>query len=148
MYSRSSYMYLCSYIKDVWCGECHVSSHICTNTSICRYTPPRICKTRCWFWMIPGKYGALSRSEGHSKWFLQKTLLEHDKTMDHPWMQMIYKQVFSLKQYATWVAMNHAIFKSMEEMLGLSKLSVFCFLWAIHWSFRLGEIDIHAPLVR
>lgn len=63
------------------------------------------------------KYGALSRSEGHSKWFLQKTLLEHDKTMDHPWMQMIYKQVFSLKQYATWVAMNHAIFKSMEEKI-------------------------------
>ena len=66
-----------------------------------------------------GKYGALSRSEGHSKWFLQKTLLEHDKSMDHPWMQMIYKQVFSLKQYATWLALNHAIFGAMEETLGL-----------------------------
>ena len=65
-----------------------------------------------------GKYGALSRSEGHSKWFLQKTLLEHDKTMDHPWMQMIYKQVFSLKQYAAWLALNHAVFKGMEETLG------------------------------
>lgn len=63
------------------------------------------------------KYGALSRSDGHSKWFLQKTLLEHDKSMDHPWMQMIYKQVFSLKQYATWLALNHAIFKAMEEKL-------------------------------
>lgn len=63
------------------------------------------------------KYGALSRSEGHSKWFLQKTLLEHDKSMDHPWMQMIYKQVFSLKQYATWLALNHAIFGAMEEKL-------------------------------
>eukprot|EP00438_Fugacium_kawagutii_P008107 Skav222128 [mRNA] locus=scaffold1181:673984:690078:- [translate_table: standard] len=29
--------------------------------------------------------------------------------MDHPWMQMIYKQVFSLKQYATWLALNHAV---------------------------------------
>ena len=44
--------------------------------------------------------------------------MEHDKSMDHPWMQMIYKQVFSLKQYATWLALNQAIFKGMEETLG------------------------------
>lgn len=63
------------------------------------------------------KYGALSRSEGHSKWFLQKTLLEHDKSMDHPWMQMIYKQVFSLKQYASWLVLNRGLFKALEAKL-------------------------------
>lgn len=66
---------------------------------------------------VMSKYSALSRSEGHSKWFLQKTLLEHDKSMDHPWMQMIYKQVFSVKQYATWLVLNRAIFKAMEKHL-------------------------------
>eukprot|EP00439_Symbiodinium_sp_Y106_P080956 s470_g19.t2 len=66
------------------------------------------------------KYGVLSRSDGHSKWFLQKTLLEHDKSMDHPWMQMIYKQSFSLKQYAAWLALNHKVFQAMEAKFDLS----------------------------
>lgn len=61
------------------------------------------------------KYGQLSRSDGHSKWFLQKTMSEHDRSMDHPWMKMIYKQSFSIKQYAAWLARNLAIFKVMEE---------------------------------
>jgi len=60
------------------------------------------------------KYGTISRSDGNSKWFLQKTLLEHDSSMDHPWMQMIYKQCFSLKQYAAWLALNHKVFEAME----------------------------------
>lgn len=63
------------------------------------------------------KYGALSRTEGHSKWFLQKTLLEHDRSMEHPWMQMIYKQCFSVEQYAAWLALNRAVFAAMEEYL-------------------------------
>lgn len=61
------------------------------------------------------KYGQLSRTDGHSKWFLQRTLTEHDRTMDHPWMQMIYKQCFTVKQYATWLALNHAVFQAMEQ---------------------------------
>jgi hypothetical protein len=61
---------------------------------------------------------------------LQKTLLEHDKSMDHPWMQMIYKQVFSLKQYATWLALNHAIFGAMEETLGHARANLVNFLLA------------------
>eukprot|EP00933_Yihiella_yeosuensis_P046027 TRINITY_DN41491_c0_g1_i1.p1 TRINITY_DN41491_c0_g1~~TRINITY_DN41491_c0_g1_i1.p1 ORF type:complete len:496 (-),score=105.93 TRINITY_DN41491_c0_g1_i1:195-1682(-) len=67
------------------------------------------------------KYGKLSRSDGHSKWFLQKTLLEHDSSMDHPWMQMIYKQSFSVKQYAAWLARNHAVFAKMEKQMEVSK---------------------------
>eukprot|EP00931_Biecheleriopsis_adriatica_P107991 TRINITY_DN82323_c0_g1_i1.p1 TRINITY_DN82323_c0_g1~~TRINITY_DN82323_c0_g1_i1.p1 ORF type:complete len:484 (-),score=113.40 TRINITY_DN82323_c0_g1_i1:53-1504(-) len=63
------------------------------------------------------KYGNLSRSNGHSKWFLQKTLLEHDKSMDHPWMQMIYDRSFSIKQYAAWLARNHQVFKALESKL-------------------------------
>jgi len=61
------------------------------------------------------KYGQLSRTNGHSKWFLQRTLVEHDKTMDDPWMQMIYKQSFSVKQYAAWLVRNHACFAAMEN---------------------------------
>jgi len=60
------------------------------------------------------KYGKLSRTEGHSKWFLQKTIGEHDKSMDDPFMKMIYNQSFTIKQYAAWVACNHAIFVSLE----------------------------------
>mmetsp|Transcript_13355 Transcript_13355/g.39829 ORF Transcript_13355/g.39829 Transcript_13355/m.39829 type:complete len:284 (-) Transcript_13355:23-874(-) len=63
------------------------------------------------------KYGSLSRSDGHSKWFLQRTLAEHDRTMDHPWMQMIYKQCFTVGQYAAWLARNHAVFERMEGLL-------------------------------
>mmetsp|Transcript_53565 Transcript_53565/g.96114 ORF Transcript_53565/g.96114 Transcript_53565/m.96114 type:complete len:486 (+) Transcript_53565:91-1548(+) len=63
------------------------------------------------------KYGTLSRSDGHSKWFLQKTLTEHDRSMDNPWMQMIYNQCFSIKQYASWLAINHAIFQALERSL-------------------------------
>lgn len=67
------------------------------------------------------KYGNLSRSDGHSKWFLQKTLLEHDKSMNHPWMQMIYNQTFSVKQYAGWIARNLAIFEAFEKLLDSDK---------------------------
>eukprot|EP00928_Gymnodinium_smaydae_P010587 TRINITY_DN13990_c0_g1_i1.p1 TRINITY_DN13990_c0_g1~~TRINITY_DN13990_c0_g1_i1.p1 ORF type:complete len:525 (-),score=102.31 TRINITY_DN13990_c0_g1_i1:202-1725(-) len=63
------------------------------------------------------KYGELSRSQGHSKWFLQKTLKEHDQTMDHPWMKMIYNQSFSIKQYCAWLALEHATFQKLEEYL-------------------------------
>jgi heme oxygenase len=63
-----------------------------------------------------GKYGELSRNDGHSKWFLQRTLVAHDKTMDHPWMQMIYNQTFTVQQYCAWLAMNHASFKALEEL--------------------------------
>jgi len=68
------------------------------------------------------KYGALSRTDGHSKWFLQRTLTEHDRSMDDPWMQMIYKQVFSVKQYAEWLARNHAVFEAMEKIPGFDQL--------------------------
>ena len=37
--------------------------------------------------------------------------------MDHPWMQMIYKQVFSLKQYASWLVLNRGLFKALEAKL-------------------------------
>eukprot|EP00440_Ansanella_granifera_P076517 gb/GFBE01083032.1/.p1 GENE.gb/GFBE01083032.1/~~gb/GFBE01083032.1/.p1 ORF type:complete len:491 (+),score=122.77 gb/GFBE01083032.1/:1-1473(+) len=63
------------------------------------------------------KYGHLARSDGHSKWFLQKTLVEHDRSMDHPWMQMIYNQSFSIKQYAAWLARNYAVFKALESKI-------------------------------
>jgi len=63
------------------------------------------------------KYGELSRSDGNAKWFLQRTLVQHDKTMDHPWMQMIYNQQFTLRQYCTWLAMNRACFKALEAPL-------------------------------
>lgn len=63
------------------------------------------------------KYGNLSRTDGHSKWFLQRTLAEHDRSMDHPWMQMVYKQCFTVKQYAAWLARNHAVFAVLEELV-------------------------------
>eukprot|EP00443_Scrippsiella_acuminata_P008103 CAMPEP_0115276092 /NCGR_PEP_ID=MMETSP0270-20121206/56536_1 /TAXON_ID=71861 /ORGANISM="Scrippsiella trochoidea, Strain CCMP3099" /LENGTH=491 /DNA_ID=CAMNT_0002692671 /DNA_START=20 /DNA_END=1495 /DNA_ORIENTATION=+ len=68
------------------------------------------------------KYGELSRTDGHSKWFLQRTLTEHDKTMDDPWMQMIYKQCFTVKQYAEWLARNHAVFEMMEKSVSSETL--------------------------
>lgn len=61
------------------------------------------------------KYQDLDRAAGNSKWFLQRTLAVHDKSMDHPWMKMIYNQHFSLRQYGTWLAMNRACFKALEE---------------------------------
>lgn len=63
------------------------------------------------------KYGELSRTDGHSKWFLQRTLTEHDRSMDDPWMQMIYKQCFTVKQYAEWLARNHAVFEVLEKKI-------------------------------
>merc|ERR1740122_550167 len=71
------------------------------------------------------KYGKLSQRDGHSKWFLQKTLVEHDQTMDHPWMQMIYRQTFTVKQYCAWLAREHASFQKLEELLiGRTKLDL------------------------
>lgn len=60
------------------------------------------------------KYGSVARKDGHSKWFLQKTLKEHDRSMDHPWMKMIYSQSFAMTQYTTWLAQNLAIFGALE----------------------------------
>mmetsp|Transcript_128441 Transcript_128441/g.287164 ORF Transcript_128441/g.287164 Transcript_128441/m.287164 type:complete len:495 (+) Transcript_128441:61-1545(+) len=68
------------------------------------------------------KYGKLSRTEGHSQWFLQRTLQEHDRSMDHPWMQMIYRQSFGIRQYAAWLARNHAVFKAFEEYVEVEAL--------------------------
>jgi heme oxygenase len=34
--------------------------------------------------------------------------------MDHPWMQMIYDQVFTVKQYGAWLAQQHAFFQALE----------------------------------
>lgn len=39
------------------------------------------------------------------------------RTMDHPWMQMIYKQCFTVKQYATWLALNHAVFQAERRLI-------------------------------
>lgn len=61
-----------------------------------------------------GKYSELSRRDGNSKWFLQRTLTEHDRSMDHPWMMMIYNQSFSVKQYSEWLARMYAAFQAME----------------------------------
>jgi len=63
------------------------------------------------------KYGKLRKAEGNSKWFLQRTLDEHDRSMDHPWMKMIYSKVFSIKQYASWLAQMHAVFQRLEQHL-------------------------------
>lgn len=70
------------------------------------------------------KYGALSRRDGNSKWFLQKTIKEHDKSMDHPWMQMIYKQSFQTRQYAEWLARQHRSFQVLEEHAEAPELEV------------------------
>lgn len=61
------------------------------------------------------KYGNVSRKAGHAQWFLQKTLEHHDRSMDHPWMQMIYGQSFTIKQYGAWLALNHAVFVALEK---------------------------------
>ncbi|CAE8741283.1 unnamed protein product, partial [Polarella glacialis] len=66
---------------------------------------------------VMSKYGTIARTDGHSKWFMQKTLKEHDRSMDHPWMQMIYNQSFSISQYAAWLALNHALFAAMEAKI-------------------------------
>jgi heme oxygenase len=68
------------------------------------------------------KYGQVSRNDGHSKWFLQKTVSQHDSTMDDPWMQMIYNQSFSLRPYCLWLAANHACFKALEDHQDLEVL--------------------------
>eukprot|EP00929_Paragymnodinium_shiwhaense_P123669 TRINITY_DN9779_c0_g1_i3.p1 TRINITY_DN9779_c0_g1~~TRINITY_DN9779_c0_g1_i3.p1 ORF type:complete len:616 (-),score=155.14 TRINITY_DN9779_c0_g1_i3:116-1963(-) len=64
------------------------------------------------------KYGKLTARDGNSKWFLQKTLKEHDASMEHPWMQMIYNRSFKVKQYAAWVALQWAAFEAIERHLG------------------------------
>uniref|UniRef100_A0A7S1AUZ1 Cytochrome b5 heme-binding domain-containing protein n=1 Tax=Noctiluca scintillans TaxID=2966 RepID=A0A7S1AUZ1_NOCSC len=69
-----------------------------------------------------GKYGELSRKDGHSKYFLQRTLTSHDRSMDHPWMQMIYGQSFSMKQYTAWLACNRAIFERLEQLVDMKVL--------------------------
>lgn len=61
------------------------------------------------------KYGSVARTQGHAQWFLKKTLTEHDRSMDDPWMQMIYSQSFTIRQYAAWLARNHAVFSAMEQ---------------------------------
>lgn len=70
------------------------------------------------------KYGELSRRDGNSKWFLQRTLKEHDRSMDHPWMQMIYKQSFQIRQYAAWLARQHRAFQALEDHAEADELIV------------------------
>ena len=41
------------------------------------------------------KYGNLRKGEGHSKFFLTRTLAEHDDTMDHPLMKKIYDKTIT-----------------------------------------------------
>jgi len=88
------------------------------------------------------KYGALARSNGHSKWFLQKTLEEHDRSMDHPWMQMIYKQSFAVRQYAEWLARNHAVFVALEAKLGSAALE------QVHEASLLRTVPLEADLAQ
>mmetsp|Transcript_46603 Transcript_46603/g.110825 ORF Transcript_46603/g.110825 Transcript_46603/m.110825 type:complete len:507 (+) Transcript_46603:108-1628(+) len=61
------------------------------------------------------KYSKLSFSNGNSQFFLQRTLTEHDRSMDHPWMQMVYGKTFTLKQYGAWLAQMHAVFTALED---------------------------------
>mmetsp|Transcript_65197 Transcript_65197/g.121542 ORF Transcript_65197/g.121542 Transcript_65197/m.121542 type:complete len:495 (-) Transcript_65197:65-1549(-) len=61
------------------------------------------------------KYDKLSFGDGNSKFFLQRTLSEHDRSMDHPWMQMIYAKSFSMKQYGAWLAKMYAVFSALED---------------------------------
>jgi len=35
--------------------------------------------------------------------------------MDHPWMQMIYRQSFGVRQYAEWLARQHKCFQELEK---------------------------------
>eukprot|EP00927_Polykrikos_kofoidii_P057097 TRINITY_DN51204_c0_g1_i1.p1 TRINITY_DN51204_c0_g1~~TRINITY_DN51204_c0_g1_i1.p1 ORF type:complete len:602 (+),score=137.89 TRINITY_DN51204_c0_g1_i1:84-1889(+) len=63
------------------------------------------------------KYGKLTKREGNSKYFLQKTLLQHDSSMDHPWMQMIYNKSFETRQYAAWLALQRAAFVALERLV-------------------------------
>ena len=63
------------------------------------------------------KYGRLRRDEGHSKWFLTKTLTQHDATMDHPLMKAIYDQSVTTQEYNRWLAGQFYIFRALEEVL-------------------------------
>jgi len=62
-------------------------------------------------------YGKLTKAEGNAKWFLLRTLDEHDRSMDHPWMKMMYSKLFSIEQYASWLAQMHAVFQRLEQHL-------------------------------
>jgi len=61
------------------------------------------------------KYAKLSSAQGHSKFFLQRTIKEHDRSMDAAWMQMVYRQSFTVMQYAAWLARMHATFDGLEK---------------------------------
>jgi len=61
------------------------------------------------------KYGGLRANEGHSKYFLQSTLVEHDATMDHPAMEAIYRQKITDEQYLTWLSSQYHVFSAMEQ---------------------------------
>lgn len=64
-------------------------------------------------------------AKGHSSWFLQEITPEHDRSMDNPWMKMIYQQIFSIDQYVAWLARNHAIFELLENESKLNHVVLF-----------------------
>jgi len=89
------------------------------------------------------KYGKLSNKDGNSKFFLQKTITEHDKSMDHPWMKMIYNQSFSVRQYCCWLAQMHASFKALEQYVAEDESGV---LKSVHDPHLLRTGPLEADL--
>lgn len=63
------------------------------------------------------RYGSLRERVGHSQWFLQQTLVEHDATMDHPAMKAVYDQSIKDTQYLKWLSGQFHIFDSMERII-------------------------------
>lgn len=60
------------------------------------------------------KYGSLRKAEGNSKFFLTRTLAEHDDTMEHPLMEKIYKKAITLDEYKCYLASQLHTFRALD----------------------------------
>eukprot|EP01044_Picomonas_judraskeda_P015934 COSAG03_NODE_2754_length_2473_cov_1.385847_2_plen_275_part_00 len=67
------------------------------------------------------KYGNLRKEDGtHSKFFLTRTLAEHDDTMDHPFMKAIYDQSVANDTFHRYLAGQYHLFRALEEHLAIA----------------------------